>query len=324
MSKSLRQIAETLFSDALTPQKLENSLKSYRSILLNATTLGLDDQYNKRDVQLQNGIAIGLSWAGSCLDDPIRTLKFFRGTKRAIEAKLTEKESIHLLYAGTGPFATLILPLLSHFSSDQLQVTLLDVNPTSVENVSQIIDYFGFQNHVQEIRCVDATKMILENPLELDILLSETMQHALQRELQVVITSHLFNQMRADAILIPQSIELDIVCVSNDAVDIQRIDQFLKVDVDFLRLHPKMHADWHIEKTMDFSKFHGTPNDLLAISTKIKVYEGEEIQWNESGLTTPKIIGDLKDFQNANELVFRYAISPEPGCTIHSESTQII
>ncbi|MFK7784632.1 MAG: hypothetical protein AB8B56_05945 [Crocinitomicaceae bacterium] len=323
MNSSLSQIAKTLFSDSLLPDELEATLKSYKSLLLNSTELDLNDQCNKVDIELQNGIAIGLSWAASCLDDSIRTLKFLRGTKQAIETKLKESASVHLLYAGTGPFATLILPLLSHFSSNQLQVTLLDVNPTSVENVTQLIDRFNFKNHVQEIRCADATKTTFEKASEFDILLSETMQHALQSELQVVITSHLLNQMEADTILIPQSIELGIVSANSDSMKVQHVDHFLKVDAHFLRSHRDIQAGWYIEQRIDSKKLQFRANELLAISTKIQVHENEQIEWNESGLTTLKIIGVPEDFQNTNEVAIRYVISPEPGCVIYTDRLQI-
>lgn len=324
MSALLSQITKTLFSDSLSAKELEATLNLYKSHLLNSTTLELDDQPNKKDVQLQNGVAIGLSWAASCLDDPIRTLKFLRGTKQAIETKFAEKKSVHLLYAGTGPFATLVLPLLSHFSQEQLQVTLLDINPRSVENVVKLIEQFGFQNHVREIRCADATTTCFENASDFDILLSETMQHALQRELQVVITSHLLNQMSAEAILIPQSIELELITINNDSWSVQPIDNFLKVDTDFLRVHSNIHSDWFIEKRIDPEKLEYLKNDLLAVATKIRVYGDEQIEWNESGLTAPKIIGVPEDFQNTNEILVRYVISPEPGCIISVRSPQTI
>jgi predicted RNA methylase len=322
MNSTLSHITQKLFSDILPTEELKVVLESYKALLLNSTSLELNNSSNKKDIHLDDGIAIGLTWAASCLDDSIRTLQFLKGTKRAIEAKLNEKRTVHLLYAGTGPFGTLAMPLLSHFSSDQLRVTLLDVNPSSVENVKSIIDQFQFQHHVSEIRCADATKTVFENAHEFDILLSETMQHALQRELQVVITSHLLNQMGPDAIVIPQSINLSLVNLPSDRSNkVQFIDNFMKVDGDFLRSNDIV-SDWSFEKEVNVSKIDSRKGDLLAISTAIQVYEDIRIEWDESGLTTPKIIGALEDFQST-ESVIRYVVSPEPGCVIRVRDAEI-
>lgn len=320
MSTSLKEITQNLLSDSIPLSKLKSTLDEYKTLLVNATSLDLNRAEHKTDIRLESGMAIGLNWAASCLDDSVRTHKFIRGTKLAIDRKLAESDNaVHLLYAGTGPFATLILPLLSCFSEGELQVTLLDINPESVGNVSNLVKYFGFENQVKEIRCADATKTIFENASRFDILLSETMQHALQSELQVVIAGNLFAQMKEDAIMIPQSIDLELVSFdSHETVETPLLifGEIMKVDALFLRNQHPIHLGWSYGKQFKVSNSNTPDSAMLAISTSITVFENERIEWNESGLTVPKFLGPMRDFLREDVLKLRYVIDPEPGVEV--------
>lgn len=328
MSSSLFAITTKLLSDEVISYDLAKTLSDYKNLILNATPLDLGENEHQTNIQLENGIAIGLNWAASCLDDAIRTQKFIRGTKLAIDQKLNEgKKPVQLLYAGTGPFATLILPLLSHFSSEELQVTLLDVNPASVDNVTKLIDHFGFENHVSEILCADATNVVLPPPEAAaklnarksngtDILLSETMQHALQAELQVPITCHLLNQLPEDAILIPQSINLELVAIASfgsENESIQVLGELMKVDARFLRAQYPIESNWSYETQFKLSELSYSEMGFMAISTAIHVFKDERIEWNESGLTVPKLISPLSDLKNKDSFSLKYVIEREPG-----------
>lgn len=334
MRPSLAKISKILLSDNVNSDVLAKSIADYKNGILNATALDLSENDHQTHLQLENGIAIGLHWAATCLDDSIRTQKLIRGTKLAIDQKLKDgKEPVHLLYAGTGPFATLILPLLSHFSSSELQVTLLEINPASAENVRKLIAHFGFEEHVNEIQCGDATEVILQ-PLgaaarlnskkskEFDILLSETMQHALQAELQVPITAHLLNQMSAEAILIPQIIELELVAITAFGAEnesTQVLGELMKVDADFLRMQYPINSNWTFEKRIRLPESIRKNDGMLAISTSIHVFGNEKIEWNESGLTVPKILAPMLDVRDQDSINLRYSLDPEPGFQIIEE-----
>lgn len=314
-----QSITERLLSDEVARPDLKVALTEYKELLLGLTDTDWSSSKSRKDIVLENGMAIGMSWAASCLDDPIRTQKFLRGTKLAIEKKLYEgKTPVHLLYAGTGPFATLILPLLSHFSKKELVVTLLDVNPQSVENVKKIIDHLKFEDRVVEIRCDDATQTVFKNASTFDILLSETMQHALQKELQVKISSHLLNQMSEDAELIPQSIDLDLVKIESlDSDDrTTKIGELMRANSQFYRNEFPILPDWKYEKRIDLSQASSSEDGFLAISTRICVFENESIEWNESGLTVPKILAPMGDVYGKGSITTKYAIDPDPGFSL--------
>lgn len=65
------------------------------------------------DLRLASGLALSPRLAAQCLLDGPRTAAFLRGTLAAISEALRRfpDEAIEIVYAGTGPFATLALPL---------------------------------------------------------------------------------------------------------------------------------------------------------------------------------------------------------------------
>jgi len=317
---SLRNISRVLFDEYTSNDELKSALENYKSLVLAASSIDVNSDSYQQHLPLDNGIAIGLKWAASCLDDAIRTQKFILGTKEAIEQKLSKgKKPVRLIYAGTGPFATLILPLLEHFSSEELRVTLIEVNPESVANVSLVLKRLGLENHVDEIYCEDATSVRLPNNgkwqnYQYDILLSETMQHALQAELQVPICANLLSQLSADALLIPQSIHLDLILLkleSGNFVPSKTIGEMMKVDTGFLRKQHPINSEWEFRTDFDLSSLARNTNDFLGIDTTIHVFGEHIIQRNESGLTNPKILCPLSNIQG-DQLTVKYVMNPEP------------
>ena len=126
------------------------------------------------------------------------------------------------MYAGTGPFATLITPLTTLFSSDQLQVTLLELNPVSFQKIQQVVQQMEIGAYVRRIVQTDATTYQIPADEQIDILLSETMQNALKREQQVPIIYNLLQQIDYEVILIPEVIELQLA-VMNPTINRNRM-----------------------------------------------------------------------------------------------------
>ncbi len=105
---------------------LKDKLNEYSKELIQLSGLVLENEQNKKDIHHENGMALSTTFAARCIDDIIRTRQFIRGIYQAIEdLQLKKSKPITLFYAGTGPFATLSLPILTKFSPQELQLILL-------------------------------------------------------------------------------------------------------------------------------------------------------------------------------------------------------
>ena len=159
---------------------------------------------------INGGIALSSQHAIDCLGDPLRTVRFIKGTHQAIKDALKRfpSEKINLLYAGCGPGAPLILPLLSHFKPEQLSITLLDINESSIYSVKTLINSLKLESFFRDIILTDATQYIHPKDIPLHIVLSETMDKGLSKEPQVRITQNLAPQLIEGGIFIPEEIEI--------------------------------------------------------------------------------------------------------------------
>ena len=72
------------------------------------------DMNDWQDANLSSGVAISPVQAARCLQETVRTQAFLKGVKAAIEEKLNAHDTLHILYAGTGPYGPLLLPLLGY------------------------------------------------------------------------------------------------------------------------------------------------------------------------------------------------------------------
>ncbi len=332
VKKKLFEITQNLISEDVDSDVLNNSIEDLKLLLEKVSGLNQEAPVNSENILLPTGKAIGPKWAGMCLEDIPRTHKFIKGIHYAVQKILEKnpKKPVTILYAGTGPFATLILPLLSLYKPSELQLILLEVNIISIESLKKIIKGFDTFEYIKAIYHCDAANFILPSEFEADILLVECMQHALLREPQVGITYNLLPQLKKDAILIPEEVSLHLALVNmdekneylsnenneakrdyyenseavftlNKAVVLQNSSDFKKEGFQFP------------EKETHFSKKQLNNNDLIAISTEITVYKNISINIDESGLTVPLFLADLNHDQTVTGAKTQYIVGTDPG-----------
>ncbi len=169
--------------------------------------------YTFDDISLNKGVAVNCKLASDCFDDYLRTYSFMLATFRCIGNKTKRNtEKVKILYAGTGPFLTIILPSVFLFSSDQISITTLEINENSYHYSKNLIsklsktDYFEANLH--------QNALTFETEHKYDIIISETMDKALTREPQIAIFSHLVKFLKSDGNLIPQNVKIDLIASS--------------------------------------------------------------------------------------------------------------
>lgn len=160
------------------------------------------------------GLAISPTQAAGCADEFLRTAAFLRGLQGAIKEALHSNSGrpVRILYAGSGPYATLAVPLMSLFAADEVQFTILDLHAVSIESVKSVVSGLGLDQSVESYVLTNACDYVIPGEALPDILLCETMSTALEKEPQVAIIRHLLAQA-PEAIIVPESVRVDAFLV---------------------------------------------------------------------------------------------------------------
>ncbi len=325
LQKEIINATSEYFENNLDFLKLSDASKKYKDILEQISNQNMDIEKGRDDIHFDNGKALGTFWAALCLDDLLRTRQFIRGIDKAIKEKMSSQKPLHILYAGTGPYATLILPFIFRYSKEDIKYTFLEINPFSFQMLQKLILKLGLEDYDITIVNEDATKYCIDSNNEPDIIISETMQNALVKEQQVPIFLNLMNQVKNEVIFIPEKIELSIG-LNKAGVSIEELKEkrFYKEKTVFEvskeaifplnQVKKQAIEKFSFEKkqiVIDNEKLKGF-NHLLMI-TEVQVYKDEKININDSGLTTPIFIKDIPENLKSSIVIdTQYLISSEP------------
>ena len=231
--QTLSHITDVLLDPTTSPALLQDTIESYRDLLLTASGIDLGEAASVDHLDTGKGVAIGTTWAALCVDDLIRTQRFVAGLYQATrEVAARRTGPVHVLYAGTGPFATLALPLMTRFTPAELQFTCIEVNAGSKQAAERVFNYLDFDAFVIDFVEADAATYVIDVAARpVDIVLSETMQYCLIDEMQVPITLNLMGQLPPETILIPEQIRLSLVVLDTEGDQtVQDLGPILAVD----------------------------------------------------------------------------------------------
>ena len=76
MKKDLQAIARVLREEETDYLELSNSLKKYKELVYTISNFQPDAQSERDNINFENGMALGATWAAMCLDDMMRTKLF--------------------------------------------------------------------------------------------------------------------------------------------------------------------------------------------------------------------------------------------------------
>ncbi len=261
---------------------------------------------NTEPTNVDGGIALSSQHALDCLEDPFRTTRFLKAVHHAILDcfDLFPSEKINILYAGCGPAAPLLIPLLGLFKPSQISITLLDLNLSSLSSVSILIEEFGLQEYIRDSVQADATTYRFPKQIPLHLVVTETMDKGLTKEPQVRITQNLASQIIPKGILIPEEIRIytehsfyskepyfDIYKdVFNLGKPIETIDRQVLFSID-KNIKPKplfsFESDW-IQVPENFKEY---PD--ITIFAKIYIYKNYILSKGESLISNPYGLNNL-------------------------------
>jgi hypothetical protein len=289
------------------------------------------DQRDGLAIPLSAGSAISPLDAGRCLLDARRTVAYLRGVYAAIREaqRRFPGEVIHVLYAGCGPFAPLCLPLLPLLAEEAVHFTMLDVHARAIESVETILA--ALQLKGTNVKCVvcDATRYRNPDDRALHVVVSETMQQALEKEPQVAILMNTAPQLTAGGLMVPEMIAVDALLTDlsqelggngvvaepgahalkpwNGRIPLGRI---LEVDRQRACAWSAAGVSSHLPPARIAIPSVVAPQYSLVLATTIRTFGAHVLREYESGLTHPQMV---HGWRAGDELEFTYRLGNKPG-----------
>ncbi len=211
-STRLAAICDCILNEASSPLELRDALDGFALLCSEISNIHPDPSFDAwaEDSLLDSGVAINPRAAAQCVLDYRRSVVFIRGVYAALGALKSRfpKQSLNILYAGCGPFATLLLPLLGRFTPGELNITLLDIHQRSLDSVNLLLQALELDDHTCHTVRGDASQYRQDTQLEL--IIAETMQKSLEQEPQFEVTANLAPQLVPGGIFIPELIEVEL------------------------------------------------------------------------------------------------------------------
>jgi hypothetical protein len=334
----LRQITHGLLQTDNYAQRLDAANALYAMLSeITKVSFNTQDPLYLEETQLGEGKALSPRDATRCITDFMRTAGFISGLRAAIiEARRRfPDETIHVLYAGCGPFAPLMIPLTTEFDATQVQFTLLDIHKQSLDAARQIVCALGLKDFVRDYVRADATSYQHPPESALHIVLTETMQRVLSKEPQVMITSNLVPQLVEGGILVPQKITLRTALAdvnqehafadNNDAAshDTKRQRIYLGQVFELTAESSRGVRDWPTTKEnlgartsppirLSVPQLNGHAYKLMLL-TEITVFDSIVIGDYHSGITYPVVCDELDGIESGSQIEFHYQTGAHPG-----------
>ncbi|MFN8304448.1 MAG: hypothetical protein U0U46_18310 [Saprospiraceae bacterium] len=321
----LKRLAEALTGNEGSPGHWFAAGNALYELFRGISGLDERDETLRSDLLLPEGKAISPVWAAHCIKDSIRTRVFLRGILAAIEEARRRFPGgrIHILYAGCGPFASLLLPLVPFLEKDSVEFTLLDALPKNIDLAGQMVAAFHAEPFVREMVVADAASYPIDPAAPVHIVVAEMMQAGLQSEPQVAAVANLAQGIKAGGILVPQRVAVQ-AGLMHPALNMRRMTdpdwQALEV---FRLLEPGFAltadpADWlelrsGAEKIIPLPAGRDAAYSQLALFTTLKVFGKENLNVWDAALTQPLLLHKLAVGEQVEALALRYVCGGAPG-----------
>ncbi len=321
--QTIRQSTQILLECGDDFAQMKKSVDDMYSAFSSITGVTIQQLNDDKDIILPTGKAIGTAGAAHCLLEMKRTAVFLRGINKAILHKQQEKKGsqLHILYAGTGPYGTLVIPLLLLYPVGNIKVDLIEINPVSLEALQKVVKTLEIDRCVEKIYNTDAATFKISRPY--DIIISETMQACLKKEPQVAIMQNLIPQLDDRGFFIPEEISID-ASFTNSKMEMDRMLMYSEEERPPFERRPIGNV-FTIKRndvnTIRERKKLPIPHDVgafpvLKLFTTITVFGDEELTENNSSLNLPVSFYDYRK-QPATELEFSYVTGEKPGIQIN-------
>ncbi|MEP2936887.1 MAG: hypothetical protein ABJM06_00735 [Gilvibacter sp.] len=310
----LAEISQIILSKESSPGALHQACFNLKLLLGNLASQVPLEQGTTEGTQTNSGLAISAEWAIKCIEDIFRTQAFCQGLYQAVLDKIAENpnKKIHVLYAGSGPFATLMLPLTTQISSEQVSFTLIEINDQSSQIVTSVLDALELNDYVAKIENSDALDYEIAVPDQFDIIVCEAMQAGLKNEPQVAICYNLMNQLDDNTVMIPQEVALHLYLVNDELRSKYKLgittDELYYNDLgpafvlnkETIKEHSELFKQEYPEvefpeSQIELPKGAQRRYDSVMLNTNIQIYKDTILGTDDSGLTVLHLAISFKD-----------------------------
>lgn len=272
------------------------------------------------------GLAISPGHAVLCGEDVARTVVFLRGVAAAIDRGFRSySRPVELVYAGCGPYALLLIPLLVARPGIPVRATLIDIHPGSIESVRRLVRALDLGDFIAGLEIADAADYRIALHRLPDVVVTEVMQAMLDKEPQVAVTRNLLQQAPG-ALLVPEEVRIDLVLVdlskefdlsgNGTGPERDRIELGTAFRLDRERVEAWAGANEAVLEgaTLQVPAMPGDDYDAM-LFTRIQVFGEHWLDSYDSGLTFPRRLSIDRWPAEGEVLRFRYRLGERPELT---------
>ncbi len=320
-SNSLAAIRDIILQESSSTQQLHAALDRYAQLGTEITGIAPGPSFEgwATDIFLDQGVAINPQAAAHCLKDYRRSVVFIRGVHAAIEV-LKHRfpgDVTRILYAGCGPYATLLLPLLGKYAPAELDICLLDIHQRSLDGVQALIRHFGLDAYGLQLVCADAANY--QHDTSPHLIIAETMQKSLEQEPQFAVTANLATQLYADGIFLPEKIEVTLALAGLEQASAISLGAVLTLSAASAPLLRESATYNEFSSTLELSTVRlripalDEAHDLEAtLFTSIQVFRDYWLHADDAEITLPQRCHDISSVQSGDVVGVTYQLGSYP------------
>lgn len=344
LQKRLSGIRDVIIDTDSPPSVLLNACHDLYKFFGDITGVDEDSKYagDQKDIFLDSGKALAPIDAARCVNDIARTSNYLRGLQQGITEVIKRFEQpVNVLYAGCGPYATLVVPLMTCFSPSSVKFTLMDINQRSLDTAKLLIKKLGLEDYVEDYLLCDAVTYEHPENSPIHLVVTETMQRAFDKEPQVALTLNLARQLAQGGLFIPERIVID-ACLTHLGSELALYPEGSEIPEENLKKPSRNRRRLHLESLLNLTAesavklvtkvkqdSNGRPVfppvkvnvpediddsfDAIMLLTHISVFGSHQLNDYDSGLTMPLILHELGRPQSGSRIEFSYILGEMPG-----------
>ncbi|MFC0252222.1 hypothetical protein ACFFJK_10000 [Massilia consociata] len=267
---------------------------------------------------LPSGLAVSPVTAALCAREFLRSAAFIQGAAKALEQAAAHcgDRPVRVLYAGCGPFAFLLLPLLALWPAHRAQFTMLDIHEAALAPARALVSALGLEAGVAAWVRADAATLRLDPAALPDVIVSETMSAALKHEPQVAIVRNLLGQA-PHALMVPA--EVRVGCALCERPDSSAPWREAAILGRVFTLDAAAAAAWDAAPGATLPGSTITlpavlaPHNTLRLLTDIVVFDDIVLGQGDCSLNTPRFLPGKPGFAGSQRLQFSYRLGADPG-----------